>query len=255
MKTDIVYRSHELNVHEIGNLTRHRFFSHGNFYDSDRVQFGTLRLLNNNHYTGPGRFGQQYQNDLEVILIPLTGSIEYTDSRSHRCIVKKDHVLTLSTGAGICYAVNSADPKEEVNYLKIWILPRKRGLNAKHQVTPIDVDMLSNRFEYIVTPDTAVIQNVGNIHQDAWVAISKVDPKTKMTYHKKMTKNGVFIHVCEGSIKVRGHVLFEGDCIAFDDKNDVVVEGVQDNRFLLLEVPMDVTLYNDEEKIIIPPKM
>lgn len=254
MKTEIVYRSDELNVCERGNLTSHRFFSHGDYYDPERIQFGTLRLLNNNYYTGPGRFGQHHHNDLEVILIPMTGAIEYTDSKANCCIVKKGSILTVTAGSGINYAINSASPKEEVNYVKVWILPRKRNLTPKHCLHSIDLEMLHNRFHYIVAPDNSGA-DCATIAQDAWVAVSQIDPKTKVTYHKKSATNGIFIRVCDGEIKVRGHHLAEGDCIAFDDKNDIVVEGLKKNRFILLEIPMGVTLYNCPEGITIPPKM
>lgn len=254
MKTDIVYRSNELNVCERDGYTSHRFFSYGNFYDSDRTQFGTLRLLNNNYYTGPGRFGQHHHSDLEVILIPLNGAIEYEDSKSSRCIVEKDDLLVVNAGSGISYSINSANPKEEVNYLKIWLLPRKKELTPMHQLGKLDSEMLCNRFHYLVVPDTQTT-DLPTIHQDAWMAASQVDPKTKITYHKKNAKNGVFIHVCHGDIKVRGHFLSDNDTIAFDDKNDITIEGLTDNRFFLIEVPMDVTLYDSDDPIIIPPKM
>lgn len=254
MKTDIVYRFDELNVCEIGALTSHRLFSHGDYYDPERIQFGTLRLLNSNYYTGPGRFGQHHHSDLEVILIPLTGAIEYTDSKANCCIVKKESLITISAGSGIQYAINSASPREEVNYLKIWLLPRKRNLTPRHHVHSIDMDMLNNHFHYVVAPDS-MVTTIAPISQDAWVAVSQIDPKKKVAYHKKNPDNGLFLRVCFGEIKVRGHKLSEGDCIAFDDKQDLVVEGVKNNRFLLLEVPMNVTLYDSEESITIPPKM
>ena len=254
MKTDMVYRFDELNVCERGALTSHRFFSHGDYYDSDRIQFGTLRLLNSNYYTGPGRFGQHYHNDLEVILMPLTGSIEYTDSKSNCCVIKKGQLITVGTGSGMSYAINSASPKEEVNYLKIWLLPRKRGLTPIHHLHTVDMDMLDNNFHYVVVPDTTSAQ-VATIHQDAWLAISQVSTKMKITYHKKHANHGIFIRVCFGEIKVRGHKFSEGDCIAFDDKNDVLVEGLKKNRFILLEIPMDVTMYDSDSSIEIPAKM
>ncbi|GAA5093440.1 pirin family protein [Wohlfahrtiimonas larvae] len=254
MKTDIVYRFDELNVYEGGALTSHRLFSHGDYYDSERIQFGTLRLLNSNYYSGPGRFGQHHHSDLEVVLIPLNGGIEYTDSKANCCIVKKESLITISAGSGINYAINSASPREEVNYLKIWLLPRKRGLTPRHHVHSIDMDMLNNRFHYVVAPDTATI-DAASVNQDAWVALSQIDPKTKVTYHKKKIENGLFLRVCFGDIKVRGHHLSEGDCIAFSDKLDLAVEGVTPNRFVLIEVPMNVTLYDSEEPIVIPPKM
>lgn len=254
MKTEIVYRFDELNVCERGALTSHRLFSHGDYYDPELIQFGTLRLLNSNYYTGPGRFGQHHHSDLEVILIPLTGAIEYTDSKANCCIIKQESLITISAGSGIQYAINSASPREEVNYLKIWLLPRKRNLTPRHHLQSVDMDMLNNHFHYIVAPDSTV-NHVAPINQDAWIAISQIDSKKKVTYHKNNPNNGLFLRVCFGEIKVRGHKLSEGDCIAFDDKNDLVVEGVKKNRFLLLEVPMNVTLYDSEESITIPPKM
>ncbi|MBS7814833.1 pirin family protein [Wohlfahrtiimonas chitiniclastica] len=255
MKTNMVYRANEYNVCERGNYRSHRFFSYGGFYDADRTQFGTLRLLNNNFFTGPGRFGQQHHSDLEVIIMPLNGEIEYTDSRAHRSIVKKEEVLVVSAGTGLSYAINSVNPKEEVNYLKIWVMPRRRGLTPRHQVCAVDTDMFTNRFHYFVAPDNVISKDRAVIHQDAWIAASEVDPKKKITYTKKDAKNGVFIRVCYGDIKVRDHVLSEGDCIAFDDKQDIKIEGITQNRFVLLELPMNVTLYDSEDSITIPPKM
>ncbi len=251
METDKVYRFDELNTSQRGALKSQRFFSQGDFYDPERIQFGTLRLLNHNYYVGEGKFTHQHHKDLEVILIPLAGSIQYTDSKANNSIVDNNGFITISAGTGIEYAINSASPNEEVNYIKIWILPKKRGLTPRHQAHSFDIDMLRNRFHYIVAPN----KSSAFIHQDAWIALSQVDPNAKVIYHKKQKDNGVFIKVCQGKIAVNGHSLYEGDCIAFDDKNDLMIEGVTPNHFILLDIPMNVTLYNSDETITIPSKM
>lgn len=254
METDKVYKFNDLNVNERNGFKSQRFFSQGNFYDPERIQFGTLRLLNSNYYTGEGKFSRQYHNDLEVVIIPLTGSIQYVDSKANNTTVDQNHFITISAGSGIEYAINSACPQEEVNYLKIWILPKKRGLTPKHQILSFDPEMLSNRFYYIVAPDKTYAYSA-SLYQDAWIALSQLDPKIKLIYHKKLPNNGVFIRVGKGEICVNGHILSEGDCIAFEDKNDLEIEGIRLSYFILLDIPMDVTLYDADDSIIIPSKL
>lgn len=254
MKTDTVYSVDQLDVHKRGAITSQCFFSHGGFYDAERIQFGTLRLLNNNYYNGLGKCGLQYHRDLEVLIIPLSGAIEYTDNRANCCIIPKGNFIAISAGSGIEYAINSATHKEPAHYIKLWFLPKKRGLTPRHSIHSIDADLLHNMFYYLVSP-VRNSKEMATLNQDAWVALSELMAKTKLTYHKKNSANGIFIRVCEGEIKVRGHYLMAGDSIAFEDKDNLIIEGVKKALFLLLEVPMTVTLYNSDEKITIPPKL
>ena len=98
MKTDTVYSADQLDVNKRGIVTSHSFFSHGGFYDAERIQFGTLRLLNNNYYNGLGNCALQYHRDLEVLIIPLSGAIEYTDNRANCCIIPKGNFIAISAG-------------------------------------------------------------------------------------------------------------------------------------------------------------
>lgn len=254
METGIVYREEALHVSEGLWSKSYRMFSRGEFYDPERNQFGTLRSFNRVICTGEGRFKPHFYKDLEIIIFPLTGTIEYADSKANRCYVREGEVLVVSAGSGIYFAVNSAEPNKEASYLKVWIMPRKKYLTPLYKVNRIDMEMLQNRFHYKVTPD---IFDVGTatIGQDAWIVGCELDDNSKITYKKKSAQNGIFVRVYYGKVEIRGHKLGERDTIVLNDKKDVVIKGLVDSQFMLVEIPMDVTLYDTYDPIIIPPKM
>ncbi len=80
----------------------------------------------NDDSVAPGMgFGTHSHRDMEIISIPLSGTLQHRDSENNSSIIKKGEVQIMSAGTGIAHSEFNGSTKEEVKFLQIWVMPKK----------------------------------------------------------------------------------------------------------------------------------
>src|SRR5688572_25393188 len=104
-----------------GWLDAHHSFSFASHYDADRVQFGALRVLNDD-IVAPGMgFGKHPHDNMEIITIILDGALEHKDSMGHAQAIYPNEVQVMSAGRGVFHSEYNHSKEEGVNVLQTWI--------------------------------------------------------------------------------------------------------------------------------------
>ncbi|SDI82321.1 pirin family protein [Mucilaginibacter sp. P25] len=116
----------------IGWLNGFHSFSFGAFYEPGRVPFGPLLILNDDFVKPNTGFGQHPHKNMEIISIPLKGTITHKDSTGRESTIGAGDIQVMSAGAGITHSEFNHS-NEEVNFLQIWIHPEQRDVNARYQ--------------------------------------------------------------------------------------------------------------------------
>ncbi|WP_311388683.1 pirin family protein [Apibacter muscae] len=116
MKT-ILYPSESRGHANHGWLNTYHSFSFANYFHPDRINFGALRVLNDDSIAGGKGFGSHPHSNMEIITIPLSGSIQHQDSMGHTEVIKPGEVQVMSAGKGIVHSEFNAD---EANELKLF---------------------------------------------------------------------------------------------------------------------------------------
>lgn len=221
-----------------GWLDTYHSFSFGGYYDPMKVDFGALRVLNDDTVSGGMGFGKHPHNDMEIISIPLEGALKHEDSTGTSGIISKGDVQVMSAGTGILHSEKNASIKDTVKFLQIWIIPNKQSVPPRYdQVSTLDYK-IPNDFQLIVSPDS---ENPGVwIHQDSWLHLADFEAETSKLYSFQKEGNGIYIFVIEGSIEVGEHTLNRRDGLGITDTNQVEITATSKSEFLLIEVPMEV---------------
>lgn len=221
-----------------GWLDSHHSFSFANYYNPDRMNFGVLRVLNDDA-VAPGKgFGRHPHDNMEIISIPLSGDLEHKDSMGNEAIIKEGDVQVMSAGTGVFHSEFNKNKDKEVRFLQIWLFPNQKNVQPRYDQISIREVAKKDQFYQILSP------NEGDagvwIHQTAWFHLGDFNKGVKDKYSLKGTGNGVYTFVLEGQIKIGDQVLDKRDGFGIWDLNDFEVEANQDSKILLMEVPMDV---------------
>ena len=189
-------------------LDSYHTFSFDEYFDSDRINFGALRVLNDDKVAPGQGFQTHPHKNMEVISIPLKGHLQHGDSKKNSRIITVGEIQTMSAGTGIFHSEVNASPVEPVEFLQIWIMPRERNTRPVYQDFSITELERPNELAVIVSPDGST---PASLLQDTWFSIGKVEAGKKLGYHMHQSHAGVYIFLIEGEIVVDGEVLKRRD--------------------------------------------
>lgn len=221
-----------------GWLDTHHTFSFANYYNPDRMNFGVLRVLNDD-VVAPGRgFGTHPHDNMEIISIPLSGDLEHKDSMGNVAIIKQGDIQVMSAGTGIQHSEKNKNSDQEVRFLQIWMFPNQRNVQPRYDQITLESDKLNNQFHQILSP-SPTDEGVW-VHQNAWFHLGNFDSGVEQTYRMKDAENGVYVFVLEGNITVEGQQLEKRDGFGVWETETISIISDTEAKILLMEVPMSV---------------
>src|SRR5690554_5802012 len=135
-----------------GWLNSYHTFSFANYYNPERMNFGVLRVLNDDQVAAGQGFGTHPHDNMEIISIPLEGDLQHTDSMGNVAVIKEGDVQILSAGTGITHSEYNKNNDKEVKFLQIWVLPKERNLKPRYSQISLDNIAKENAFYQILSP-------------------------------------------------------------------------------------------------------
>ena len=220
-----------------GWLQAKHSFSFANYYDSERVQFGALRVLNDDIIAPGMGFGTHPHDNMEIITIPLDGALEHKDSMDNIGVIETDEIQVMSAGSGVYHSEYNKNKDQSVSLLQIWVFPNKKNVTPRYDQKNIKDLKKVNSFYPIVTPNQ---KGPGMwIHQDAWFHLGEFDKETRINYKINKKGNGVYAFLIEGSVQIDGESLEKRDALGLWDTESFELLANPNSRILLIEVPLN----------------
>lgn len=220
-----------------GWLDSKHTFSFARYFNPARMGFGLLRVVNDDRVIGGEGFGTHPHDNMEIVSIPLSGSLAHKDSMGHEEIIKSGEIQVMSAGTGITHSEYNANQDQDVQFFQIWVFPRAQGLKPRYDQKAFDFAGKHNDLTLVVSPDS----EDGSlwVNQDVWFSLGAFDNGKSKTYDVRRKENGVFAMVVEGEFEVAGTKLSRRDAIGIYDADSLDIKSLADNgRILLVDVPM-----------------
>lgn len=221
-----------------GWLNSNHTFSFANYHNPERMNFGVLRVLNDDVVAPAKGFGRHPHDNMEIISIPLEGDLEHKDSMGNTTVIKQGDVQVMSAGTGVFHSEYNKNKDKEVKFLQIWIFPNKRNVTPRYDQIKIDDQKIKNQLHQILSP-SADDEGVW-INQDAWFHMGDLEKGKKANYEIKSDKNGVYVFVLDGDVTVEGQPLNKRDGFGIWDTSNIKIEADNNAKVLLMEVPMSM---------------
>lgn len=219
-----------------GWLDTHHTFSFAHYYDPTRMHFGALRVLNDDVVVGGMGFGTHPHDNMEIISIPLSGDLEHKDSMGNTTVIRQHDIQIMSAGTGVYHSEYNKNKDRDVNFLQIWVFPKKRDITPRYdQITLNPADRI-NKLQQIVSPSESD-EGVW-INQDAWFSLGTLEKDFETTYSLHQPGTGVYVFVLEGDVQVNDQVLGKRDGFGIWDAASINLKALSKAEILLMEVPM-----------------
>ncbi|MCB2220776.1 MAG: pirin family protein [Bacteroidetes bacterium] len=236
MKT-IVHKAESRGHANHGWLDTYHTFSFASYYDPDRMNFGVIRVLNDDTVAPGMGFGKHPHDNMEIISIPLSGDLEHEDSMGNKGVIREGDIQVMSAGTGIFHSEKNKNRDKEVKFLQIWVIPNKQNVKPRYdQISLKDIEK-ENEFYLILSPNPGE-QGVW-IHQDAWFSLGKFTKAWNGNYQLKNNANGVYFFILEGNVKIAGIDLSKRDGMGIWKTGSLDIIANAGSHILLMEIPMN----------------
>ena len=235
MKT-IVHKAQERGYADHGWLKSYHSFSFASYYDPEKIQFGALRVLNDDTVAPGMGFGTHPHQNMEIISIPLSGDLKHRDSMGNEAIIKAGDIQVMSAGSGIRHSEMNANSDREVKFLQIWILPNRQQVTPRYDQWTMPQQKMQNQLLQALSPnpnDEGVW-----VHQDAWFYMGQLDEQKEISYSLKKEGNGVYLFVLQGEISLGNIALAQRDGLCISDTAAFDIKANQKSSVLVMEVPL-----------------
>jgi hypothetical protein len=235
----VVHKATERGHANHGWLNSHHSFSFASYYNPDKMNFGVLRVLNDDTVSPGMGFGTHPHDNMEIISIPLEGDLEHKDSMGNTTVIKQGDIQVMSAGTGVRHSEYNKNKDKEVKFLQIWVIPNKRSVEPRYDQIALDPAQRNNKLQQVLSPnkDDAGVW----IHQDAWFHMGKFEQGKTADYTIQKEGNGVYAFVLKGSFTINGQELSERDAAGITDANTInLTAASNDAEILLMDIPMNI---------------
>jgi hypothetical protein len=237
MNKNILHKASTRGLADHGWLRSRHTFSFASYYHPGRIQFGALRVLNDD-IVAPGRgFGTHPHDNMEIISIPLEGDLEHKDSMGNVAVIRHGDIQVMSAGTGIFHSEYNKNSDQPVKFLQIWLFPDKKNVKPRYDQISLQAADRHNRLQQIVSPDPGD-EGVW-IHQNAWFHLGSLDEGFITEYRIKSEGNGVYAFILDGEVTINGQPLEKRDGYGVTATDLLTITAGTAAEILLMEVPVE----------------
>jgi redox-sensitive bicupin YhaK (pirin superfamily) len=229
-----IRRSAERGYADHGWLKSFHSFSFADYFDPDHVEFGPLRVINEDRVQAGAGFGTHAHRDMEIISYVLDGELAHKDSMGNGSTIRPGDVQRMSAGTGVRHSEFNPSASAGVHFLQIWIQPDARDIAPSYQEKRFTAQEKRGRLRLIVSPDQA--DGSLSIHQDARIYAGLFTDGERDQLDVGPGRR-IYVHVARGRLAANDVALGAGDALRIDAGGRVRLADGKDAEVLVFDLP------------------
>jgi quercetin 2,3-dioxygenase len=228
-----IRRSQERGYADHGWLKSFHTFSFADYFDPQHVEFGPLRVINEDRVIPGAGFGTHGHRDMEIISYVLDGELAHKDSLGTGSVIRPGDVQRMSAGRGVMHSEFNPSREHPVHFLQIWIQPNARGVEPSYEQKRFEPHEKRGRLRLIASPDGAE----GSVrHQDARVYAGLFDGLETATLDVGKGRQ-IYVHVARGKVTANETKLDTGDALKHTDVEKLTLADGGNAEVLVFDLP------------------
>jgi len=215
-----------------GWLQSRHHFSFADYWDPKRMNWGALRVWNDDEIAPNTGFPPHPHADMEIITYVRDGAITHKDSIGNVGRTEAGDVQVMSAGSGIRHSEYNLEG-ETTRIFQIWILPNKKGGSPAWGAQPFPKGDRSGRFVTLASG----YEGDGDalpIRADARVLGATLKAGETAEYRLGFGRHGYLVPAA-GAVEVDGVRIDARDGAAISDTDVVKVMALEDSEIVLVD--------------------
>jgi quercetin 2,3-dioxygenase len=229
-----VRRSNERGFADHGWLKSFHSFSFADYFDPEHIEFGPLRVINEDRVAPGQGFGTHGHRDMEIISYVLSGELAHKDSMGNGSTIRPGDVQRMSAGSGVRHSEFNPSDSDPVHFLQIWIQPDVQRIEPSYEEKRFSSDEKRGRLRLIASPDRA--DGSVLIHQNARVYAGLFDGSEQGLLEVERGRR-IYVHVARGSLTANGTKLAAGDALKLNDGTALTLKEGHEAEVIVFDLP------------------
>jgi redox-sensitive bicupin YhaK (pirin superfamily) len=231
----IIHKAKSRGYADHGWLKSYHTFSFASYQNSERMNFGMLRVFNDDVVQPKMGFGTHPHRNMEIISIPISGALSHTDSIGNKRSIEVGEVQVMSAGTGLKHSEFNDSKTNAVNFLQLWIVPEIENITPYYNQKIFEALERKNKFQVLVSPKDKQVVGSLPINQQGYISMIDLDKGFETAYN---LKNGAYFFLIEGEVLIEDENLEKRDAIGIIEKEKVNIKANKASKLLVIDVPM-----------------
>lgn len=237
MKT-ILHKASDRGFANHGWLQANHSFSFAQFYNPEKIQFGALRVLNDDVIAPSMGFSTHPHDNMEIITIPLKGTLKHKDSMGNKWeTIEAGEVQIMSAGSGLMHSEMNAKTDEYLSLFQIWIIPNKTNVTPRYDQRFFNAEERQGKLQTLVSSIDNQDEGL-KIHQDAKLSRIDLAQGQDYTYNTISKSHGTYVMIISGDVVINDNDLSSRDALGVSDTDSFTINTNSNAQLLFIEVPM-----------------
>ncbi len=220
-----IRKSQERGYADHGWLKSFHSFSFADYYDPQYVQFGSLRVINEDRIAAGMGFGTHGHRDMEIISYVLDGALAHKDSMGNGSSIRPGDVQRMSAGTGVQHSEFNHEKNQTTHFLQIWIQPNQLGIAPSYEEKNFAEAEKRGKLRLVASAEAR--DGAVKVHADAEIYAGLFDGDESATLAVAAARRA-YVHVARGSVNVNGQDLHAGDALKLTDIAEIkIMQGKQ----------------------------
>ena len=219
---------------DFGWLKSAHTFSFGNYHDPNHMQFGVLRVINDDVVSGGGGFPSHPHRDAEIFSYVLQGALQHKDSMGNGSTVSEGGVQFMSAGSGVTHSEFNPSQTEPMRFLQVWLIPETSGGDPRYETLSIDDSEKQGQLKLFLSSDGRDGSIQTRAKANVYAATLNGD---EVVEHDLGTVPKAWLQVARGAVSLNNEPLVAGDGVAIEGGGMLVLSDGVDAEVMLFEMP------------------
>jgi redox-sensitive bicupin YhaK (pirin superfamily) len=228
-----VIRSEDRGTADLGWLQSRHTFSFADYQNPERVNFGPLRVVNEDWIAAGKGFDTHPHRDMEIITYMLDGELEHKDSMGNGSVIRPGEVQRMTAGTGVLHSEFNPSGDTPAHLLQIWLFPEENGLQPGYEQELFAAELKENQWCLVGSRDGR--NGSLTIHQDVNLYAASLQESHSIDIELLAGRNS-FLHIARGRVVMDDEELVAGDAVTVEGQAALTLRANEDSEMLLFDM-------------------
>jgi quercetin 2,3-dioxygenase len=205
-------------------------FSFADYYSPEWMEWGFLRVINEDFIKPGSGFAMHAHKDMEIITYVVSGELSHHDSMGNGSIIKPGEVQRMSAGVGVRHSEFNNSATTSVHLLQIWIIPEKKSIQPSYEQKKI----ANAPDQLILIGSSNPTKNSIKIHQNINLYAGYFNKGFILSH--ALNNRRCWLQLIKGSILLNEQEIVAGDGVALYEEERMNIQCIEQTEMLFFEL-------------------